>query len=132
MTITTAAADLIRDHLRRLKVPNSVVCLGECANTPAHIGEAVRRAPHDKEVLAMAAKAFESGPRYLYPLIYPRAHFLWLFTTIQGIRFAPAFAHSLHIRRAMKRGLLDVAEKGLVLKDANGTVVSPRRATGAL
>jgi hypothetical protein len=32
----------------------------------------------------------------------------------------------------MKRGLLDVAERGLVLKDADGTVVLPKPATGAL
>jgi hypothetical protein len=132
MKITSSAADYIRDLLRRLKVPNPVVCLGESSDTPPHIGEAVRREPHNKEVLAMAAKAFEAGPRHLYPLIYPRAHFLWLFTTIQGIRFAPAFFHPPHIRHAMKRGLLDVAERGLVLKDANGNVVSPKPATGAL
>jgi hypothetical protein len=132
MTITTSAADFIRDYLRRLNVPNPVVCLGECANTPVHIGEAVRRDPHNKEVLAMAVKAFEAGPRHLYPLIYPRAHFLWLFTTTQGIRFAPTFFHPPHIRQAMKRGLLDVAEKGLVLKDADGNVVSPRPTPSAL
>ena len=132
MTITTSAADFIGDLLRRLKVPHPVVCLGECMDTPHHIGEAVRREPHNKEVLAMAAKTFEAGPRYLYPLIYPRAHFLWLFTTIQGIRFAPTFFHPPHIRHAMKHGLLDVATRGLVLKDANGSVVAPRPPRGAL
>jgi hypothetical protein len=61
MTITTSAADFIRDLLRRLKVPHPVVCLGECMDTPRDIGEAVRREPHNKEVLAMVAKAFEVG-----------------------------------------------------------------------
>jgi len=132
MTITNSAADFIRDLVLRLKVPHPVVCLGECMNTPRHIADAVRREPHNKEVLAKAVEVFEAGPRYLYPLIYPRAHFLWLFTTIQDIRFAPIFFHPPHIRRAMKHGLLDVATRGLVLKDANGTVVAPRPPKGAL
>jgi len=79
----------------------------------------------------MAAKAFESGLVPLSPYLSSRSLPLALHDHPR-YSFCSAFAHSFHIRRAMKRGLLDVAEKGLVLKDANGTVVSPRRATGAL
>ena len=132
MTITSAAAELIRKCLSASDTPNPVVCLVECSDTPKDIAEAVQREPHRKEVLEMALKVHEAGPRYVYPAIYTRSQVLWLFTTIRGFRFAPLFFHPRHARRAMKRGLLDVAERGLVLRDADGTVVLPRTATGAL
>lgn len=132
MTITTAAADMIRDRLRRSDIPNSVVCLGQVSNTPIEVTEALKRGADRKELQEITLKALESEPRYLYPLVYPRSHFLWFTTTIQGFRFAPLFAHPPTSRRAMRRGLLDVAERGLVLKDADGTVVLPKQAAGAL
>ena len=132
MTITSAAAQFIRDYLRRTEVSNPVVCLIESSNPPREIVEAVKRDPHRKEVLEMALRAHEAGPRFVYPYVYPRSHFLWIFTTIQGFHFAPIFFHPRQARRAMKRGQLDVAERGLVLKDAVGTVVLPRPVTGAL
>lgn len=132
MTITSAAAEVIRSCLRGSDEPNPVVCLVEFSNTPKEIAEAVQREPRRKEVLEKALKVHESGPRYVYPFIYPRSRFLWLFQTIQGFRFAPLFAHPPHARLAMKRGMLDAAERGLVLKDADGSQVLPKPATGAL
>ena len=132
MTITSAAAEFIRTCLSRSNVPNPVVCLVEFSDTPKDVAEAVQREPHRKEVLEMALKVHEAGPRYMHPAIYTRSHFLWLSTTIQGFRFAPLFFHPPHARRAMKRGLLNIAERGLVLSDSDGTAVLPRPATGAL
>jgi len=133
MTITTAAAALIRDLLRRSDISNPVVCLGQVSNTPVEVTEALKRGADKKELQEITLGALESEPKHLYPLIYPRSHFLWIFTTrIQGIPFASLFFHPASARQAMKRGLLDVAERGLVLKDADGTVVLPKPATGAL
>ena len=133
MTITTSAAALIRDHLRRSTVPHPVVCLGQVSNTPAEVTEALRRGAKKKELQEIASRALASEPKYLYPLIYPRSHFLWVFTTtIQGIPFASLLFHPASVREAMKRGELDIAERGLVLKDADGTVVLPKPTAGAL
>jgi hypothetical protein len=133
LTITTAAAAMIRDHLQRSDVPNPVVCLGQVSTTPAEVTEALKRGAKKKELQEIASRALESETKYLYPLIYPRSHFLWVFTTtIQGFPFASLFFHPASARQAMKRGLLDVAARGLVLKDADGTVVLPKPAAGAL
>ena len=133
MTITTAAATLIRDHLRRSTVPYPVVCLGQVSNTPAEVTEARRQGVKKKKLQEIAWRSLTSEPKYLYPLIYPRSHFLWIFTTtIQGITFASLIFHPGEAREAMKRGQLDVAERGLVLKDADGTVVLPKPTIGAL
>ena len=133
MTITTATADLIRDYVRRSELPNPVVCLGQVSNTPAEVTEALKHGADRKELQEITLRALESEPKFLYPLVYPRSHFLWVFTTtIQGLRFASLFFHPRTARQAMKRGLLDIAERGLVLKDSDGTVVLPKRAAGAL
>src|SRR6267378_4163938 len=133
MTITTAAADWIRDSLQRSDVPNPVVCLGHVCNTSAEITEALSRGANKKELQEITLRALESEPSYLYPLVYPRSHYLWIFTTtIQGFRFASLCFHPARARHAMKRGLLDVAERGLVLMDTDGTVVLPRQASRAL
>ena len=107
LTITPAAAEMIRDSLRRSELRHPVVCLGE------------------------VSKDLET-PRYLYPLIYPRSRFLWLTTEIAGLPFVPRFFHPRSARQAMKNGVLDVAARGLVLKDPYGTVVLPNDATSAL
>jgi len=133
MTITTAAADLIRDYVRRSELPNPVVCLGQVSNTPAEVTKALKHGADRKELQEITLRALESEPKFLYPLVYPRSHFLWVFTTtIQGLRFASLFFHPRTARQAMKRGLLDIAERGLVLKDSDGTVVLPKQAAGAL
>jgi len=101
MTITSAAAEMIRDFVQRSGVRNPVVYLGQASSSP-------------------------SEPRQLYPLVYPSSRFLWLTTTAEGIPFVARLLYPRDVRRAMKRGVLDVSGKGLVLKDANGTVVLPR------
>jgi hypothetical protein len=132
MTITPAAADMIRDWLRHSAVADPVVCLIQVSNTPPEILEALKRGASRKEIEQIAVAALAKEPKYLYPGIYPRSNYLWLFRTVGGFRFAPFFAHPAHARYAMKRGVLDVGERGLVLKDADGTVVLPKLATSAL
>ena len=133
MTITPAAEALIRDCLRRSELAHPVVCLGQVCDTPAEVTEALNRGAGKKELREISSKALESVPKYLHPLIYPRLRFLWFFTTtIQGLPFASLLFHPATARRAMKRGLLDITEQGLVLKDADGTLVLPRSAAGAL
>ena len=107
MTITPAAAEMIRDSLRRSEIAHPVVCLAE-----------VSKALGDQ--------------RLLYPLIFPRSRFLWLGTRIGGLPFAPRFFHPRSARRAMASGVLDVGDRGLVLKDARGMVVLPKPAATAL
>src|SRR5688572_28749778 len=107
MTITPTAAEMIRDFLRRSEIAHPVVCLAE-----------VSKALGDQ--------------RYLYPLVFPRSRFLWLSIRIGGLPFAPRFFHPHSARQAMTRGVLDVGERGLVLKDAHGTVVLPKDAASAL
>jgi hypothetical protein len=133
MTITPAAAEMIRDQLRRSEIANPVVCLVQTSNTPPEIVEALKRGATRKEIEQITLTALAKEPKYVYPAIYPRSHFLWIFTTtIGGFPFASPLFHPPYARRAMKRGVLDVAERGLVLKDADGTVVLPKEAIGAL
>ena len=132
MTITPAAADMIRDWLRRSEIRNPVVCLVQACATPPEVTQALKRGASPKEIEQISIEALAKVPKYVYPAIYPRSRFLWIITTIGGFRFAPRFAHPSYARPAMKRGVLDVAERGLVLKDADGTVVLPKHATNAL
>ena len=135
MTITPAAADLIREWLKRTGagIADPVVYLIQTSDVPPEIEQALKRGDTLKEIREIAPMALAKERKYLYPGIYPRSHFLWIFTTrIGGFRFASRFFHPPYARRAMKRGSLDVAERGLLLKDANGTVVLPKQATSAL
>jgi hypothetical protein len=132
MTITTAAAAMIREWLRSSEIRSPVVCLVQASNTPAEITQALKRGVGRKELEQISLAALAKEPKYLYAAIYPRSHFLWFFTNIGGFPFAPGFAHPPHARHAMKTGLLDVAERGLVLKDADGNVILPKHATSAL
>ena len=133
MTITTAAAEMIRERLRRSPMAHPVVCLTQMCRSPTEVEQAIKRGASRKELREIALKALPAQRWYLYPCIYPRSHFLWIFTTtIAGLRFASPLAHPRGARLAMKRGTLDVAERGLVLKDADGTVVLPEPATSAL
>ena len=133
MTITPAAADMIRERLQRFETAHPVVCLMQVSNSPPEIDQAIKRGVGRRELEEIALRVLAKEPKYLYPYIYPRRHFLWIFTTvIDGFRFAAPFVHPPAARRAMTRGTLDVAEKGLVLKDADGTVVLPEAGTSAL
>ena len=133
MTITTAAAEIIREQLRRSPLRDPVVCLVQSCNTPPEIQQALERGASRKEIEQISEAALAKVPKYLYPAIYRRSQFLWILTTkIGGFPFARPFAHPPYARQAMKNGVLDVAERGLVLRDANGTVVMPKPAAGAL
>ena len=132
MTITNAAAEEIRRCWRRsadLSYP--VIYLVQVSKTPRDVTDAIERGASRKELQEISQKAMKSVPRYLFPAIYPGSRFIWLTTTINGFRFASRLFYASPIRRAMGNGILDVAERGLVLKDADGTVVLPD-AAGAL
>jgi hypothetical protein len=133
MTITNAAAEVIRHWLRGssdLSYP--VIYLVQASDTSPEVNEALRRGATREELQALAQKDRKLMPRYVWPGVYPGSHFIWLTSTISGFRFASRLFYPPSVRRAMKSGVLDAAERGLVLKDANGTVVLPATATGAL
>jgi hypothetical protein len=133
MTITSAAAAVIREFLRcSADLAHPVVYLGQVSDTPEEVTEALRRRASRKELKEIALRTIHSKPRFLYPLVYPGSHFIWLTTTIDGFRFASRFFYPRNVRRAMKNGILDAVDRGLVLRDANGTVVLPSNAPGAL
>ena len=138
MTITPAAAAMIREWLKTAErspkpVENPVVYLLQASDTPAEMDEAIRRGAPKTEIAEIAGRVMPNMPRYLYPAIYPRSRFLWIFTTmISGFRFASPIMHPSFARRAMKKGVLDVAKPGLVLRDTDGTIVLPTPWTSAL
>lgn len=125
MRITPAAADMLRDLLRRSDIPHPVIYLVQASDTPPELARAVKREAAKAELRYIASKVLPEQPRFLYPAIYPRSYFLWLTKTIEAFPFAPSWFHPPAARCALKKGLLDVAERGLVLKDANGTIVLP-------
>ena len=130
MTITAAAAEMIRGCLERSDISHPVVHLCQVSKSPDEIERAIARGADQKEIREIALRTIETETRYLYPAIFPRSHFLWFSTTmIAGFRFAYYFAQPAQVRSAMKRGALDVAERGLVLTDEDGTVVLPRSPT---
>ena len=125
MKITAPAADAIRDLLRRSDIPHPAIYLAQVSEPPAPLADAAKRGAGDAEIRQIAAKTLPKQPKYLYPLLYPRSHFLWLTTTIDGLPFAPRVFHVPAARRAMKGGSLHIADRGFVLKAADGTVVLP-------
>ena len=131
MTLTTAAAEVIRDFLRGSEVPDPTICLAHVSDTPSQLTQAVERGASRAEIREVAARVLTAERKYLYPLVYPRSHFLWLTSTIGGFRFAASCFLPPGARRAFKHGVLDVAERGLVLRDLDGSVVLPARTTSA-
>jgi hypothetical protein len=133
MAVTNAAAEVIREWLRcGSGLHHPTIYLGQGSDTPAEIADALKRRVSQKELRDIAQRALKSEPKYLLPLVYPGWHFVWITTTIEGFRFASRLFYPPSVRRAMKNGVLDAAERGLVLKDEDGTVVLPTNATGAL
>jgi hypothetical protein len=131
MTVTPAAADIIHSALKACAVASPVVYLGEVSSTPTIVENALRHGASEEAVRELALEALEVEPRYLYPLVYPRSRFLWLFTTtIYGVRFASPFFYPPEVRGALKSGTLDAAKRGLVLRDRNGIIVLPKRTLG--
>ena len=129
VTITPAAAEIIRRFIG-LRIHASTICLAEASDVSTAVAQAVKRGASQIEIREIAAKA-PPERRYLYPLVFPSSHFLWLTTTINGFRFAARIFHPSNARQALRNGLLDAAERGLVLRDRDGRVVSPRDETRA-
>lgn len=124
---------MIREWLRRSVIVHPTVCLIQASDTPREIEQAINRGASRTEIEEIFLKESVKETKYLYPAVYPRSHFLWVFTTtIDGFRFASPFFHPPYARRAMRKGVLDVAEQGLILKDADGKVVLPKQAENAL
>ena len=127
MTITDAAAEVIRNALRRSSVDRPVVYLIEATpdrDLPPEVADAVRSGANAESIRELIAKAGHM-PRFLFPAIYPRTGFRWLFSRRIGefLFFCPP-----PLRGVMKGATLDVATRGLVLKDGNGTILMPKRA----
>jgi hypothetical protein len=125
MIITDAAAEVIREALRRTSVPKPVVYLIEATpdgDMPPEVASALRHRASEKSIRDALAKTVHL-PRYLFPAIYDLTLSRWLFSRKIGgfLFFCPP-----GLRGEMKRGTLDVAPRGLVLKDAKGAVVRPR------
>jgi hypothetical protein len=131
MVITATAANMIREWVQGSAIPHPVVCLVQTSDVPAELDEALKRGLRGKELEEISLTALRKVPKYVYPAVYPRHQFLWMYRNIAGFSFAPLFAHPPSARHAMKTGLLDTAERGLVLKDANGTVVLPTQTSDA-
>jgi hypothetical protein len=127
MMITGAAATLIQEWWLRgsSQVTYPVIYLVQASDTPPEMDEARKRGESREEYLEIARKAIDSQARHVYPAVYPGSRFIWLTSTIGGFRFASVIFYPPVVRRAMKCGVLDIAERGLVLKDAHGTVVLP-------
>ncbi len=133
MVITDAAARVIREWLRASSdLSRPTIYLGQVSDVPAEIAEAQKRGVDRKELAEITKRALKSQPKRLCPLVYPSSHFIWLTTKISGFRFASLIFYSPSARRAMKEGVLDAADRSLVLKDKNGKVVLPEHANGAL
>lgn len=128
LTVTTAAADMIHRSLRTCALASPVVYLGQVSNTPTELEEAIKRGASPEAIREAAPRMLESEPRYLYPLIYPRSRFLWFFTTtVAGMRFASRYFYPPEARSALTAGTLDLAERGLILRDANGAILLPKQ-----
>jgi len=125
MIITDAAADVIREALQRTSVPKPVVYLIEATpdrDMPPEFADAVRHGASAESIREGLSRA-KHLPRFLFPAIYHRTLFRWLFAKKIGefLFFCPP-----GLRGEMKRGTLDVAQRGLVLRDTTGAVVRPR------
>jgi hypothetical protein len=91
MRITSSAADMIREWLRRSVIVHPTVCLIQASDTPREIEQAINRGASRTEIEEIFLKESVKETKYLYPAVYPRSHFLWVFTTtIDGFRFAVA------------------------------------------
>lgn len=128
LTITDAAAKLVRGELERCAIRNAAVYLLEMRDgIPSRI-ELDRMGASDAAKHAMADLAMEHpdakrGDLKLVPCIYPRSRFLWLFLVeLSGI----VFFFPPKLRRKVAGGKLDVGCGALVLLDRAGNIVMPR------
>jgi hypothetical protein len=124
-TITDAAAEVTRNVLRRTSVPKPVVHLIEITkekDVPSEVASAFRVGASEESTRDGVARLMQL-PKLLIPAIYHQTPFRWLFSKkIDGLLFfcPPG------LRAEMSGATLDVAERGLVLKDAHGAIVRPK------
>jgi len=129
--ITEAARDEILRQLSGSRVRYPVVYLIEGAPVEGEspeLSEAYRNGADKAVIRELARKQLPSNLRdmlRLYPAIYSRWRFLpWDLAKIEGI----TFVLPLSLKRKIRDGVLDVADKGLKLEDANGILLLPRKA----
>ena len=127
--ITSAAREKIDHRLTLNTISNPVVCLMEAGNfgeESPELAKARQDGADDSVLRELALKWLPSDWKQrmrLYPVIYPRRRFLpWNLVKIDGITFFLPFS----LRRRVKNGLLDVADEGLKLENADGEVVLPK------
>lgn len=129
-TITTAADHLIRTALSKTRVEDPVVCLLEASEeikVSPQLGRAIIDGADPSRIreLAQAERPsdLQRGRRVLVPAIYPRSQFPRRYlVTLAGIPFVV----SPNLAKKLKGGTVDVAERGLLIRDAAGTVVMPQ------
>ena len=132
MTITPAAKAALSDLVRRSDVRRPVIHFVLGSDTPIVLVEAIKRGAGRRELRDLARSVLPKQRKYLHPVVWPSSRSLWLSSSIDGFRFAPLFAQLPRAREAFRTGSLDVAERGMVLRDANGVVVLPEEPKGAL
>ena len=128
LTITDAAAKLIRAELERCGVKKPAVYLLEVRDGIPSAEELERMGASDsvrREMKELAARHPHGsrGNLRLVPCIYPRARFLGLFLVeLSGI----VFFFPPQLRKQIAGGMVDVGCGALVLLDQAGQVVKPR------
>jgi len=129
-TITTAADHLIRAALSNTRVRDPAIYLLEASEevkVSPELGKAIVDGADESRIKEMAKAElpddFLSRPRHLVPAIYPRSQFPRRYVvTLDGIPFVVP----PNLAKKLSGGTLDVAERGLVVKNAAGDVVMPQ------
>lgn len=127
--ITAPALDLITKRLSQTRVPEPVVYLIEAsdpARIPPELRDAILNSEDESVIRDTASKVygddFEKARQHLVPAIYPRSQFPKRFVIdVNGIPFVVP----PNLSTKLQGCTLDLGADGLVLKDANGTVVMP-------
>jgi hypothetical protein len=130
LTITAAADALIRKALAETRVEGPVVYLIEVSppiEVPAELRKAIAEDSDEAKIRKLAEDQFSEnllkGPRRLVPAIYPRTQFPKRFlTTVDGIPFVVP----PNLEKKLEGATLDIADRGLVLRNADGVVVLPQ------
>lgn len=127
LTVTEAAAELIRQQVRRSAIKRPAVWLLQVREgiptqeelVQMQVSGDVRRTL--KELVAKQP-GIDQGRRKLLPCIYPRLRSLGLFLVeISGI----VFFIPPSLRKKVSGGTLDIGQGGLVLFDRAGRIVIP-------
>jgi hypothetical protein len=132
MEITEAAMVRIREIVGSSRVADPVVQLCQCTagkKVPPELGKAILEGAPEATIRELSLRLmgdFRNEPIYLEAFAQARKTMPFLyrlfFKTIRGfVFFAPPGQ-----RAKMKHGVLDVAPRGFVLKDQNGSVLLPR------